>query len=290
MKQLSLGKKIKNLRLKKGMTQAELAGETITRNMLSQIENETAQPSVNTILELSEKLETPAEYFFSEINDADPFRKLLSIERIRKAYSSGDYGKCIYRLDRLNVSDDETEYLYAKAYFALARDFYRDGRLTASEEYFRKALLHAEKTNYMDRDFSDIISRYLQNVQTIRNKGDVFLASEESEQQGNFFSDIMYPALLEKEPSAVFCRNLASPYARHLLLHQKIKEAFSEEEAGVFMQQLRDILEGLDEKTCAVLKYYILYDLEILAQKTGDYKCAYECSSARLLLSEKMNT
>ena len=67
MKQLSLGKKIKNLRLKKGMTQAELAGETITRNMLSQIENEMAQPSVNTILELSEKLETPAEYFFSEI-------------------------------------------------------------------------------------------------------------------------------------------------------------------------------------------------------------------------------
>lgn len=290
MKQLSLGKKIKNLRLKKGMTQAELAGETITRNMLSQIENETAQPSVNTILELSEKLETPAEYFFSEINDADPFRKLLSIDKIRKAYSSGDYGKCIYRLDRLNVSDDETEYLYAKAYFALARDFYRDGRWSTSEEYFRKARIHAEKTNYADRDFADIISRYLQNIQTVKNKSEMFLDSEESDQLRNFFSDMMYSALLEKDSSAFLAQNLASSYAKHLSIHQKIKEDFSEEEAGVLMKQLRDILDGADEEKCAVLKYYILYDLEILAQKTGDYKCAYECSSARLLLSEKMNT
>ena len=73
MKQLSLGKKIKNLRLQKGMTQADLAGETITRNMLSQIENDAAQPSVNTILELSDKLETPAEYFFPKSAIPSPF-------------------------------------------------------------------------------------------------------------------------------------------------------------------------------------------------------------------------
>lgn len=290
MKQFSLGKKIKNLRLTKGMTQAELAGETITRNMLSQIENETAQPSINTILELSEKLGTPTEYFFSEINEVDPFRKLLAIEKIRKSFAAGDYGKCIYRLDRLNVSDDETEYLYAKSYFGLAQELYREGRLTASEEYFKKALLYAENTSYMDQEFSGVVFKYLQTIQSVRNKEDCSLNAEESDQIKNFLSDVMYPDLLEKNSSEVLVRNLALPYVKHLLIHRKMQEAFSNEEAYSFMQQLREILNGLDEKTCAILKYYILHDLEILAQRTGDYKCAYECSSARLQLSEKMNT
>jgi transcriptional regulator with XRE-family HTH domain len=64
-----LGKKIKTLRLERKMTQAELAGETITRNMLSQIENGVAQPSVSTIIDLAKKLDTPIEYFFSENGD-----------------------------------------------------------------------------------------------------------------------------------------------------------------------------------------------------------------------------
>ena len=290
MKKLSLGKKIKNLRLKKGMTQAELAGETITRNMLSQIENETAQPSVNTILELSEKLETPAEYFFSEINDTAPFHKMLSIEKIRKAYAAEDYGKCIYRLNGLNISDDETEYLYAKSYFKKAQNFYREGRLTASEECFEKALLHAEKTNYIDKDFSGIVYKYLQTIQTIKNKVTSSLDCEKSDQLKNFLSDIMYLDLLNKDSSEDLYQNLASPYEKHLLIHRQIQESMSDEKARSFMDQLREISDGLDEKNCAVLKYYILYDLEQLAQRTGDYKCAYECSSARLSLSEKMST
>lgn len=290
MKQFSLGKKIKNLRLKKGMTQAELAGETITRNMLSQIENETALPSVGTVLELAEKLETPAEYFFSEINTPEPFHKLLFIEKIRKAYALGDYGKCIHRLDHLGVSDDETEYLYAKSYFARARDFYREGRLSASEECFVKALFHAKKTVYIDAEFSGAVSRYLQTIQTIRKREGLTLDLEESESIREFLSEIMYLNILNGNLPEAISRDFSGPYADHLLLHRKIEEMPSEEQAKNFMKQLRDILENLDEKKYAVLQYYILCDLEALAQKTGDYKCAYECSSARLSLSAKMNT
>ena len=79
-----LGKKIKTLRLERKMTQAELAGETITRNMLSQIENGVAQPSVSTIIDLAKKLDTPIEYFFSENGDLDDFKKLGAIAKIKK--------------------------------------------------------------------------------------------------------------------------------------------------------------------------------------------------------------
>ena len=119
MKDNMMGKKIRALRLEKGMTQAALAGETVTRNMLSQIENGTAQPSVTTILELAEKLGAPTEYFFSECDDLNVFRKIGAIDKIRRAFADGDYGKCIYRLEHLAVSDEETEYLWAESYFAL---------------------------------------------------------------------------------------------------------------------------------------------------------------------------
>jgi len=273
------------------MTQAELAGETITRNMLSQIENEAAQPSVNTILELSERLETPAEYFFSEINDPGPFHKILSIEKIRKAYAAKDYGKCIYRLDRLGVSDDETEYLYAEACFGRAQDFYREGRLAASEEFFKKALVHAEKTDYVKEEFTDAVVRYLTAIQTVRKKEtEAFVRDGTNHQIKNFLSDIAYPALLNSDLQTSLFRELEPLYAEHLLIHRSMRQDFSDGDAARFIRDLKGILERINEKESAILKYYILCDLELLAQKTGDYKLAYECSSSRLTISEKMNT
>ena len=46
---MELGNKIRTLRKKQNMTQSELAGEHITRNMLSKIENGEALPSLDTL-------------------------------------------------------------------------------------------------------------------------------------------------------------------------------------------------------------------------------------------------
>ena len=43
---MNIGEKIKRLRTAKLMTQADLVGDVITRNMLSQIENGVANPSL----------------------------------------------------------------------------------------------------------------------------------------------------------------------------------------------------------------------------------------------------
>ena len=45
------------LRMAAGLTQKELAGDRITRNMLSLIESGNASPSVSTLLYLAERLE-----------------------------------------------------------------------------------------------------------------------------------------------------------------------------------------------------------------------------------------
>ena len=46
MNERDLGARVRELRLKRGMTQKELAGGHITRNMLSLIESGSASPSV----------------------------------------------------------------------------------------------------------------------------------------------------------------------------------------------------------------------------------------------------
>ena len=51
---MEIGEKIKKIRTAKLMTQSELAGTEITRNMLSQIENGSAQPSMATVLYIAQ--------------------------------------------------------------------------------------------------------------------------------------------------------------------------------------------------------------------------------------------
>ena len=46
---MTLGEKLRKTRMEKGLTQTDVAGERITRNMLSQIENDVASPSVGTL-------------------------------------------------------------------------------------------------------------------------------------------------------------------------------------------------------------------------------------------------
>ena len=52
---MTLGQKLKQTRLARGMTQSQVVGDRITRNMLSQIENDLASPSVGTLEYLPQK-------------------------------------------------------------------------------------------------------------------------------------------------------------------------------------------------------------------------------------------
>lgn len=54
-----LGQRIKEARLAKKMTQSEVVGSFITRNMLSQIESGTATPSMKTLSYLAQVLDIP---------------------------------------------------------------------------------------------------------------------------------------------------------------------------------------------------------------------------------------
>ncbi len=63
---MELGEKIKNARLAAGLSQRQLCGEEITRNMLSLIENGSARPSMKTLEFLARQLGKPLSFFLDE--------------------------------------------------------------------------------------------------------------------------------------------------------------------------------------------------------------------------------
>lgn len=63
---MTLGEKLRQARLEAGLSQRALCGEKITRNMLSQIENGTAKPSMDTLCYLARGVGKPVSYFMEE--------------------------------------------------------------------------------------------------------------------------------------------------------------------------------------------------------------------------------
>lgn len=116
-----IGKKIRALRLSCSMTQTELCGDVITRNMLSLIENGNATPSLPTLTYLAERLEVPVGYFFaSSDEEISEFTKMSHIREIRRLYHSGDYAACLSICRELPRPDDEIRMIMAECSFAQA--------------------------------------------------------------------------------------------------------------------------------------------------------------------------
>ena len=81
---MTMGQRILQARLEAGLSQRELAGEEITRNMLSSLEHDTANPSLSTLRYLSARLGRPVSWLLGE--DCDSEAAL--------AFARGEYRRC----------------------------------------------------------------------------------------------------------------------------------------------------------------------------------------------------
>ncbi len=92
---MELGEKIRLARLEAGLSQRQLCGGEITRNMLSLIEHGTARPSMKTLAYLAHKLGKPIGYFLEE-DALDQSELAQSAEALRRAEEALADGKDIY--------------------------------------------------------------------------------------------------------------------------------------------------------------------------------------------------
>ncbi len=100
---MTLGEKLKEARLEAGLSQRQLCGDIVTRNMLSQIENGAAHPSMDTLRAFAARLGRPLSYFLEEDGALSP--NLAAIEQARHAYDSGDFPGALEALGQFREPD-----------------------------------------------------------------------------------------------------------------------------------------------------------------------------------------
>jgi len=95
MESLNLGKKLQDCRRLKGLSIRELSEKSgITASMLSQIEHEQVNPSINTLRTLAASLSTPLYCFFKEDDSGDA---VVHADK-RKTISTKVKGDVVYEL------------------------------------------------------------------------------------------------------------------------------------------------------------------------------------------------
>ena len=126
---MELGKKLRQARLEAGLSQRQLCGDMITRNMLSQIENGSANPSMATLQYLAGQLNKPVSYFLLE--DVTISVNADKMQQARTAYTQKKYAAALQILQEYQtpdaIFDAEQSYLSALCGLALGEQLVRQG-------------------------------------------------------------------------------------------------------------------------------------------------------------------
>lgn len=117
---MELGEKVKKARLEAGLSQRQLCGEEITRNMLSQIEHGTARPSMDTLTYLASRLDKPVSWFLDARAEANSVL-LESVGLLQKAEEAIDQGKDIYASELLEKVSEPNPDVQRRKFLLSAR-------------------------------------------------------------------------------------------------------------------------------------------------------------------------
>lgn len=119
---MTLGEKLRQARLEARLSQRQLCGDAITRNMLSQIENGSANPSMATLRYLAERLDKSISYFLQDETVLSPNPALM--QKARQTYADHKYAAVLQMADNYQspdpLFDEEWHYLCALSALALA--------------------------------------------------------------------------------------------------------------------------------------------------------------------------
>lgn len=127
---MDLGEKLRQARLEAGLSQRQLCGEEITRNMLSLIENGTAKPSMKTLQYLASRLGKNVSFFLEETVVLSPNQTVMA--SARRLYDAGQFADADRALSAYRgpdeIYDREKEILWVLIRLGLAAEAIRQER------------------------------------------------------------------------------------------------------------------------------------------------------------------
>ncbi len=284
---MTIGEKLRALRLERGLTQAELAGEQVTRNMLSAIEHGAALPSYTTLSYLAKRLNIDPGYFFDSGVSFEDYCFQNIIEEIKKQYRLHHYAHCLRLAEPfLSRTDDEFIFILSDCYYHLGLSEYSESKLDQARLYFEKCIECAEKTIYPVY-CATRASFYLQiiaSLNNIINKTPSSLIAAVSDED-RFLDFIVYSFLIS------LIDNNQSEKATLIYDTIRIKDELYRTHfnarlaASLFnYPRAKELLWSIvnSDKTAEAPFLYTVYeDLERFCKATDDYQGAYRCALAK---------
>ena len=280
---MNIGDKIKKIRKEKKITQSALAGQRITRNMLSSIERGTANPSLETMEYISSRLSTPLAYFFSNSDDLFFFEKERSIKRIREAFAAKSYKHCIELCEKLSDTDDEISYLMAICNFEIGKKEMLNGSFYTAEKHFKSFDNCASLTHYDLRSYENRKKMYtciINNIQAplLEFDPELFYVTNDAIADFEFYKYFIhdYDYQFKKEI-----------YAKHAKAKREINDRS-------YREAITTLLEIENEKKSNDYNVYVMFgiysDLEQCYKLLFDFENAYRYASKKLSLLEGFKT
>ena len=162
---MEIGQRLRSARLAAGLSQRQLCGDVITRNMLSQIENGQARPSMDTLRYLSERLGKPMSFFLDE--DAVTSPNQICMAQARAAYRDNAYKQCLQILEDFQDPDEsfawERYLLICLSCLALAQEALEQERLPYARNLLEQAKAAGDQTPY----FTSALQRQMLILQSV---------------------------------------------------------------------------------------------------------------------------
>ena len=291
---MQIGEKIKRLRTAKLMTQSELVGGEITRNMLSRIENGAAQPSMATVKYIAERLNVSAGFLLADEDDEILYFKSAEIGNIKRAFANKDYALCREMCKNSEWCDDELMLMLAESTLHVAINSFLHGSLRSAAELFDEAIFCCAKTIYNP---SLILARakcYFDYMSLISPT----LASNEDE------PDIALPLATDSfciysylfisgeaggyKSIPMLNRALEAIYKTSYELHIRARLLIEEGRYQEGYDALRTILYNDNGELPEPMLYFVLGDIELCCKEIGDFKGAYDFSKNKIELMQKL--
>lgn len=290
---MNIGEKIKKIRTAKLMTQRELAGSEITRNMLSRIENGAALPSMGTVQYIAKRLNVSPGFLLAGEDDELLYFKSSEMSNIKKAYADKNFRLCREMCINSEWEDDELLLILAECCTRVGAEEFSKGYLRTAADRFDEALEYCERTLYNTERIACEIFSYFSYMRMLSPTLSSNVADDERVCEVLALSDsfCVYSTLFcnfgDGDPySALIKKYLPedSSYALHIEAKEMIENERYAEAKDILHKLLFEDAYELPEP----MLYFIFCDFEICCKETGDFKGAYEYSGSKIALLQKL--
>ena len=293
---MNIGEKIKKLRNAKMMTQSELVGTEITRNMLSRIENGTATPSLDTVFYIASRLNVSPGYLLADESDEQIYIKHNDVLGIKQMFMNEDHHICREMcIHSKFADDDEVKLILAECELAIGAEEFNNGNLRVCCEHLDSAVEACGGTLYRTDHIVSAVGVYFRYMRLISA---TLASSVIDEDEINIYPSLAYDfcryaVIFEKisgnsDTDTEGIEKIGNK-EYPLNMHIEAKRDMQRGEYSEAYNKLREILVG----ECSVpepVLYFVFCDLEICCREMQDFKGAYEYSLNKIELLQKLLT